>query len=122
MDISGMTNGQFAGLTHFSTSSHSLFGIKQQNGGKYLVIANNGKDSVMIPVKQKTVWLQSSWNLNGENLYYYSLDGKYFTLIPSKTNLKWGSYRGDRVGIFTYNIEKEKGFVDIDYFKYAISE
>jgi hypothetical protein len=34
----------------------------------------------------------------------------------------WGSYRGDRIGIFTYNLEKEKGFVDIDYFKYAISE
>jgi hypothetical protein len=35
------------------------------------------------------------------------------------TRLTWGSYRGDRVGIYNYNTIEDKGFVDIDFFKYT---
>lgn len=30
----------------------------------------------------------------------------------------WGSYRGDRVAVYTYNNKMEAGYVDIDFVHY----
>jgi len=122
IDISGMSDGQFAGITHFSTTSHSLTGIKQYNGGRQLVYSNNGRDSIGIKITGKYIWLRSYWDYQGKNNYSYSLDGKKFLPFGDVTQLTWGSYRGDRIGIFNYNIEGEKGYVDVDYFTYQYSK
>lgn len=119
LDISHMADGQFAGLTHFSTSNNSLFGIRQINGKRNLVYSFNGNDSLQTNIKANIVWLQSSWNVNGINLYAYSTDGKTFTLFGNSSQLTWGSYRGDRIGIFNFNAMQEKGYVDVDWFRYS---
>jgi hypothetical protein len=51
IDISHMADGQFAGLTHFSTTGHSLFGIRQENEIRSLVYRTNGKVTSGIRVK-----------------------------------------------------------------------
>ena len=119
MDIDNMADGQCAGLTHFSTASYSTIGIRQQNGKKYLTYDIDGKDSVMMAETNKSVWLQSRWDVNGINRYSYSFDGKTFTPLNMSSQLKWGSYRGDRIGIYNYNTTSEKSFVDIDSFRYS---
>jgi hypothetical protein len=42
------------------------------------------------------------------------------TFIPfgAQYQLGWGNYRGDRIGLFSYNDTAETGFVDIDSFTY----
>jgi beta-xylosidase len=122
MDVNGIVDGQCAGLTHFSTTSYSAVGIRQQKGIKNLVYDNNGKDSIITPFHQKYVWLRSSWNVNGVNTYFYSLDEKTFIRLNISNQLTWGSYRGDRIGIYNYNTIEDKGFVDIDYFRYYYSK
>jgi beta-xylosidase len=120
--ISKMVDGQCAGLTHFSTTSYSTLGIKQEKGEKNLVYDINGKDSIVSPVNQKYIWLQSSWDIKGVSTYSYSLDGKNFIPLNISTQLFWGSYRGDRIGIYNYNTIEDMGFVDIDFFNYTYSE
>ncbi len=122
MDIDNMADGQCAGLTHFSTSFYSNIGVVQQNGKKYLTCGNNGKDSVIKAISNKTVWLRSTWDVNGINRYSFSVNGKTFTALNISSQLKWGSYRGDRIGIYNYNTIAEKGFVDIDSFNYSYSQ
>lgn len=122
LDIGGMVDGQCAGITHFSTTSYSSLGIEQQNGIRNLVYDNNGKDSIINTIKQKFIWLKSSWDVNGINTYSYSLDGMNYILLNMSTQLTWGSYRGDRIGIYNYNTIEDKGFVDIDFFKYGYSK
>jgi len=121
LEIKGMSAGQYAGLTHFSTSSYSTLGIKQVDEIRYLVYNYKDKDSVGIKIEGKSIWLQSSWNNQGSNSYSYSLDGKTFISFGSASQLTWGSYRGDRIGIFNFNTKYDKGFVDIDYFNYNYS-
>ena len=104
-----MVNGQCAGLTHFSTTSYSTLGIKQENGIKNLVCDINGKDSIITPIIQKYIWLQSSWDIKGVNSYSYSLDKKTYSPLNISTQLTWGSYRGDRIGIYNYNTIEDKG-------------
>lgn len=122
IDINRMVNGQCAGLTHFSTTRYSTLGIKQENGIKNLVCDINGKDSIITPINQKYIWLQSSWDIKGVNTYSYSLDEKTYIPLNISTQLTWGSYRGDRIGINNYNTIEDKGFVDIDFFKYTYSK
>lgn len=122
MNIRNMSNGQIAGLTHLSTGNYSLFGVKQMEGSKKLIYVFNDDENIGFTIKQKNIWLQSQWDINGKNKYLYSLDGRKFIPFPNETQLTWGSYRGDRIGIFNFNSTDDKGFVDIDWFKYDYSK
>ena len=118
IDISGMADGQFAGLTHFSTTSNSLFGIRQENGIRSLVYSGNGKDTTVAAVTGTSIWLRSAWDASGVSHYAFSVDGKSYQSLESTYQLTWGSYRGDRIGIFNFNTKEDKGYVDVDWFQY----
>jgi hypothetical protein len=96
--------------------------VMQEKGIKNLVCDINGKDSIVSPVNQKNIWLQSSWDIKGVSTYSYCLDGKNFIPLNISTQLTWGSYRGDRIGIYNYNTIEDMGFVDIDFFNYTYSK
>jgi beta-xylosidase len=118
IDISHMADGQFAGLTHFSTTRASLLGVRQENGIRHLIYEVNGKDSLGTMVNGRYIWLRSTWDANGVNRYAFSMDGKRYQPLADIYQLTWGSYRGDRIGIFNFNSKEEKGYVDIEWFRY----
>ena len=64
------------------------------------------------------LWLKSTWGLDGKSHYAYSLDGHTYTGMSDPYQLKWGSYRGDRIGIYSYNNQSAAGHVDVDSFQY----
>jgi len=41
-----------------------------------------------------------------------------FTNCGQASKLTWGSYRGDRIGIFHYNVVNNQDYGDVDFFKY----
>ena len=122
IDISHMADGQFAGLTHFSTTSNSLFGISQEHGIRNLVYSVNGKDTTIATIAGKFIWLRSAWNANGISHYAFSTNGSSYQTLESTFQLTWGSYRGDRIGIFNFNTKEDKGYVDVDWFRYDYSK
>jgi len=117
IEISGMEDGQYAGITHYA-STYSTFGVRQRNGVRSLVYDNNGKESIGINHTGKAIWLKSSWGYDGISSYAYSLDGKSYMPFGDTYQLSWGNYRGDRIGIFNFNTKEDKGFVDVDWFRY----
>lgn len=119
LDLSGFADGQKAGLCHFSQSSSSL-GISQKDGVKRLEYTENDQTSLKTEFASTFIWLRSSWGNDGLSQYYYSLDGDNFIPYGQPYQLKWGNYRGDRIGIYCYNNEEEKGYVDVDYFHYEM--
>jgi beta-xylosidase len=118
MNVDHMADGQYAGLTHFSTTSYSTLGIRQAGGRRYLVYDYNGTDTVGVKISGKTIWLRSTWDFNGKNTYWYSINGRVFSRFAGTSQLTWGSYRGDRIGIYNYNILDDKGYIDVDWFRY----
>lgn len=118
LDINNMADGQYAGITHYSTISNSLFGVKQINGIKTMTYDNNGKDTTGVVIACKSIWLKSTWGYEGVSNYAFSLDGKTYIQFGNSYQLTWGSYRGDRIGIFNFNTMNDKGFVDVDWFRY----
>jgi len=119
-DLSGMADGQQAGLCHFS-KSYSYLGVKQDGSSRALEYNNNGKILAGPALAGKMVWLKSTWGLDGKSQYSYSEDGKTFTAFGEPYAMAWGSYRGDRIGIFCFNDKGDAGYVDVDFFEYDYS-
>jgi len=117
MDIGDMADGQYAGITHYA-SSYSTFGVCQEGTLRTLYYNLNGNESTGIQLTGNYIWLKSYWDYNGINQYAFSLDGKTFVDFGATSSLSWGSYRGDRIGLFTYNTKADQGHVDIDWFRY----
>jgi beta-xylosidase len=119
LDISGMVDGQETGLSHFAKTFASL-GVVQYGKVRTLAVNNNGRRTSGPALAQTAVWLRSTWGFDGVSRFAYSLDGKIFMPIGEPYQLTWGSYRGDRVGLFTVN-SKTAGCADFSSFRYEVA-
>jgi hypothetical protein len=81
---------------------------------------DQGNETVGPVVTAARIWLRSAWGEEGMACFSYSLDGSAFTEIGSSCRLSWGSYRGDRIGLYTFNSRIERGYVDFSGFRYLI--
>lgn len=118
MDLSGMADGQKAGLSHFGAPNYALIGVVCSGKTKTLEYNFKGQSVVGIIISGVNLWLKSTWGLDGVSQFYYSTDGENYTSFGSPYQLAWGSYRGDRIAIYNYNNKAEAGYVDVDYFHY----
>jgi beta-xylosidase len=119
LDLSGMAEGQKSGLCHFSNPRYSALGVSQEGTTHRLEYKQNGKITVGPEITANDLWLKSTWGLDGMNHYFYSLDGTTYNEFGDSYQLAWGSYRGDRIGIYSYNNKTTAGYVDVDSFHYT---
>jgi hypothetical protein len=122
LDVSGMADGQKAGLCHFASPHFAQIGISCQGNMRSLEF--KGKDTLITGpvIKSNKLWLRSAWSLDGLSQFSYSLDGKTFVPFGKAYQLAWGSYRGDRIGIYSYNNSADKGYIDVDYLHYEMKK
>ena len=118
LDLSGMADGQVAGLCHYS-KDYGTIGVRRQGG---IITLESARDQTItrgqVLTEQKKIWLQSVWGLDGKSRFAFSTNGTAFTPFGETYQLGWADYRGDRIGIFTYNNDAEAGHVDCDSFSY----
>ena len=117
LDVSAMENGVRCGLCHFS-GQHAAVGIVMDAGRRYMESRMNNQVRRDTLLQTRFVWLKSEWGLDGLSHFSYSIDGEYYRPIGEPYQMVWGHYRGDRIGIYCFNNERESGYVDIDYFHY----
>jgi beta-xylosidase len=122
LDISGMTDGQKAGLAHFGSPNYSTIGVVCNGTIKALEFNVKGASLIGPVIKGKELWLKSTWGLDGKSLYYYSTYGKRYTAFGTPYQMMWGAYRGDRIAIYNYNNKTDSGYIDVDFFKYHYSK
>lgn len=118
LDVRGMADGQKAGICHFAPPSYSSLGMASDGMTRKLEFNLKGVITVGEIVKSNDLWLKLTWGLDGKSQYSYSLDGKNFLPFGEPYQMTWGSYRGDRIGIYSYNNQSDEGFVDVDFFHY----
>ena len=119
VDLGGLMDGQEAGLAHFAKANCRLAVV--QNGGVRTVMRVDQPGSTVVPVvTAKSLWLRSTWGIEGLARFSYSFDGSEFTEIGQSCRLTWGSYRGDRIGLYTWNSTGDRGYADFSDFHYEI--
>ncbi len=121
LDVSHMADGQQSGLCHFSQNPARL-GVVQRAQQRYLEFRHGSQTAPGPVLMGPHVWLRSTWGLDGLSHFSYSLDGDTYLPLGEPCQLMWSYYRGDRLGLYSFNDEGEKGFVDVDYFHYALQK
>jgi len=117
LELSSMSDGQVAGLCHFSRD-WSMIGVRRENGAVTLESARNQRITRGPGITTPKLWLRSTWGLDGKCRYAYSTNGTEFIPFGETHAFGWADYRGERIGLFTYNNDAESGYVDIDSFTY----
>lgn len=118
VNLSSMADGQRAGICHFA-SDWSMFCVEQIGQSRFLIFQKKGESSRRLVAlqghKSRMIFLRSEWGLDGVSHYSYSHDGIHFRPADEADyQLQWGNYRGDRLGMFTYNNLGESGVVTFD--------
>ncbi|MCF7976276.1 MAG: glycoside hydrolase 43 family protein [Phycisphaerae bacterium] len=119
LDLSAMADGQKAGLCHYA-KTHAALGVAQQGVTRTLEYRLDGRVTAGPRLTANTLWIRSTWGLDGKSQFAYSLEGRVYTDLGGPYALSWGHYRGDRLGLYSYNNQAEAGFLDVDYFSYTV--
>jgi len=51
-------------------------------------------------------------------VFYYSFDGETWKRFGDEFRLKFGRWRGDRLGFYCWNDNLDAGYIDVDWFSY----
>jgi beta-xylosidase len=125
LDVSGMKDGDFAGLGLLQ-KQFGLLGVKINGSSKTVVMINasTGKpvEAASIPLKQQTVFFKAECNFTDKKDladFFYSLDGKTWLPIGTPLTIAYTipQFIGYRFALFNYGTKKTGGFADFDYFK-----
>lgn len=121
-DLSGMANGEEGGL-HISAGDNNVIGVKKDETGKLQLFFKSDaaprKGMVVTAgprLAQSDLWLRARVE-NGLATFFYSLDGQQFTPLGDEVRLLFSGFTPNLVGFYTMNTV-EKGYLDVDWFKY----
>ena len=127
IDLAGLADGQRTGLAHFNGGKdYACLEIRCDSGELRLFAVRCYRDEPRceqalgrLPRGCRHVHLRTTIGFDGTASFSWSTDGRRFTDCPMTYRLAWGNYRGDRIGLYTFNNRREAGWVDIDRFTYA---
>jgi len=119
LDIGGMVDGQQAGLIHFS-HAHARLAVLQSDGQRRIAWIDSATSEAGPRLAESQVWLRSQWGSDGQARFAFSADGRAFRQLGPPYQMSFGDYRGDRIGLFTFNDRGDAGWVDIDWVDYEV--
>ena len=127
MDVSGMKEGDVAGLAVFQTP-YSFISVKVQDGKKYLYserctfnsqVHKKVETKIGGEITANVIYLRAMLNF-GTNLcrYQYSLDNKNWTSFGVQMTMGYtlDFFVGQRFYLFNYATKELGGYVDFDWF------
>jgi beta-xylosidase len=125
MDVSGMKDGDFAGLCLLQ-KHYGQTGIKVSGNRKfiYMINASSGKpvEQAEIPFSQKTVYFKVECDFREKTdlaFFYYSMDGVKWQSAgqPLQMSYTLDHFTGYRFGLYNYATKNTGGYADFDYFR-----
>ena len=121
LDISGLTDGQRAGLTLFGVRPVWIGAVKE-GGMTRVTFASAGVETPGPEVTAKTLDLRAEVTPDQRVRFSYSADGRTFSALGEPVLLsKFSWWKGSRPGLFTYVRAAPgtpvSGHVDIDFFR-----
>jgi beta-xylosidase len=119
MDLSGLADGQKAGLCSMGGRITNLIGVLKRTGQLYLFTETNGKVTSERPVKFNKIFLKVSLDIKGDkNQFFYSADNKSYTSAGELFTTAAGYWKGTRIGLYSYNEQNENGSASFNSFIY----
>jgi hypothetical protein len=100
---------------------YATLGVLQHDGPRKFVYTENGNaaNEPAFQVAANDLWTRSTIALDSVKYYSVSFDRHSFTSVGGHYALLADNYRGDMVGIYTYNPAGVAGSLDVDLLQYA---
>ena len=112
LDASHLAEGSRAGICHLGGDTCE-FGLAVEDGHRVLYVRRNKRERVVLASDMPSrVVLRTAWNAKGVARFASSSDGKSFIDAGIDFTLRWGNYRGDRVGVYAYALGMAAGESD----------
>ena len=117
-DLSGMEPNQLAGFVRYG-GVFNLLGVEMnEQRQKRLFYMNPMSEKTTGPeITGNDLYVRTS-NARNQATYEYSFDGKSFKAFGPTFTIAFGKWTGDRLGFFSWNEEKDAGYIDVDWFTY----
>lgn len=119
VNLAGLTEGDEVGLAHFAKTDARIAIIQSANV-RQLVRIDGDHRTFQRSFSVNSVWLRSTWGIDGLAKFAYSLDGATFIELGSPYQMTWGAYRGDRIGLYTFAASSKKGYATFSNFTYTV--
>jgi beta-xylosidase len=118
LDVSGMEPGQVGGLCHHS-GVYFLLGVRaEEDGTRRLFFNRNGRKVTDGPeIETDVIWMRTQVDA-ATAFFEYSTDGETYHRFGDEFQVKFGRWRGDRMGFFCWNTERPAGHIDVDWYRY----
>ncbi|MBZ9631694.1 glycoside hydrolase 43 family protein [Salegentibacter sp. LM13S] len=125
VDLSGMKNGDFAGLGLLQ-KNFGFVGAKMINNKKHIIMVNGASEEPVevesIPLNQEELYLKAVGDFKDRKdtaKFYYSLDNENWKAIGNELKMSYTlpHFMGYRFALFNYATKEAGGHVDFDYFK-----
>jgi beta-xylosidase len=110
IDVSGMADGQRAGLSFVSGTRFGWVGVGMRTGARRIL----WEDGEGPAVPGDRAWLRGLYSGDVARLAY-SLDGQTWADTGASFRLQFANWKGARIGLFCYG---RRGHVDVDSFRY----
>lgn len=125
IDVSGMKDGDFAGLGLLQ-KNYGQLGVQVSGGTKSIVMINAsaGKavEAARVPLTQNKVYFKAACDFTDKKdvaNFFYSLDGKNWQPIGTQLKMSYTlpHFMGYRFALFNYATKTAGGYADFDYFR-----
>jgi len=118
LDLSNLAPGQRAGCVRYGGVYH-LVGVKTDDAGKSTLffMDKDGNETVGPEITGSQLFIRTTNNGN-QAWFEYSTNDKSYQRFGPEFTLQFGKWTGDRLGFFCWNDKEEKGWMDVDWFKY----
>ena len=121
LDVSGMRDGDVAGLALFQNPYASV-GVTMRDGRRRLVMARNGREVSGLALAQNQVFLRADVDaVTDQATFRYSLDGQTFRPLGDTLHMQYDLkyFVGNKFWLFNYATKELGGHVDVDWFRMA---
>lgn len=113
-----LAEGQYCGLACIGKENY-LIGIAKQNGKTFLYFEKDGIIKQKETISGEDIYLRLKVDAKENNYQFLaSQDGKSYKEIGTSFNMKFGNWKGVRIGLYCYNTQSTDGKVAFDWFQY----
>ena len=114
-----MADGQRCGLACMGKQNWTL-GVMQEAGKRYVYLEKDNEVIQKVPAKGSVIYLRMEADAtNNAYQLLYSYNAKDFVALGDKFPMQFGNWKGVRIGLYCYNINKEVGRISFDDFVYV---
>lgn len=118
VDLSGIAEGQRCGMACIGKENQSL-GIKMEDGKQWLYQSDDTLETNLELIKRKKIYLRVTIDMpNKQFRFAYSLDNVRFKSCGDPFFVRFGNWKGVRVGLYCFNKQEKAGRVSFPWFHY----